>query len=340
MRKLIVTEPRHLSICQEEPPVPGPGEVGIRVAYCGICGSDIHAFQGKHPFISLPFNPGHEFSGTVFAVGKEVSGFTAGDRVVCEPNLVCGKCPNCRTGRYNICDNLKVMGCQSHGAMADCFLAPQEKTLHLPQALSLRDAVLVEPLSVGVHAVRVGGALFNRNVAIFGAGTIGLMVLVNVMRAGAKDVAVVDLSEHRLHLARKLGASCTFNAGQADLLDRLQRSKPDEGYEVIFECVGVEKSVNDAVELVRKGGRIVVCGVFADDIRFKVKYIQDREIEMVGSLMYTRRDVQNAIDLLASGRLNTSLIISREYPLDRAEEAFAEAVRGNETIKVILNVSP
>jgi len=339
MKKLSVTAPNTLHLHQADTPVPGPGQVRIRVAYCGICGSDLHAYRGKHPFISLPFDPGHEFSGTVDALGEGVTEFRVGDRVVCEPNLVCGECHNCATGRYNICESLKVMGCQSDGAMGEYFLAPVEKTMPLPRSLSLRDAALIEPLAVGVHAVSRAEVAFNRNVVILGAGTIGLMVLVSAVKAGAREVTVLDLSESRLGVARKLGATRVLNAGRADLLDELARVKPYEGYDVVFECVGVEQTANRAVEIVRKGGRVVVCGVFGEQIRFNMAFIQDREIEMIGSLMYTRRDVQGAIGLLTGGAFDTSLVISREYGLEQGEEAFHEALRGGEVIKVLLNVS-
>ncbi|MBN1836770.1 MAG: alcohol dehydrogenase catalytic domain-containing protein [Spirochaetales bacterium] len=339
MKKLSVTAPNRVVLREIESPTPGPGQVRIRVAYCGICGSDLHAYRGRHPFISLPFDPGHEFSGTVDALGEGVTELRVGDRVVCEPNLVCGECYNCSIGRYNICESLKVMGCQSDGAMGEYFLAPVEKTILLPESLSLRDAALIEPLSVGVHAVGRAEVPFNRNMVILGAGTIGLMVLVSAVKAGAREVTVLDLSDSRLAVARKLGATRVLNAGRADLLDELERVRTHEGYDVVFECVGVEQTANRAVEIVRKGGRVVVCGVFGEQIRFNMGLVQDREIEMIGSLMYTRRDVHGAIHLLNGGALDTALVISKEYQLDQAEEAFRQALHGEEVIKVLFNVA-
>lgn len=339
MRRLKISEPDKTVLEEAEAPVPGRGEVLIRVAYCGICGSDIHAFKGKHPFIPLPATPGHEFSGTIEKIGDGVSAFSVGDRVVCEPNLVCGACYNCTTGRYNICESLRVMGCQGEGAMADYIAVPVGKAIHIPDRLSLRDAVLVEPLAVGVHAVRKGGDLFGRNVVIIGAGTIGLMVLVCAAKSGAGRVVVTDLARERLRLAARLGASGTVEAGTG-MVDRLLDGKPYEGYEVVFECVGVEKSIRDAMVIVRKGGRIVVCGVFGSETRVRMADVQDRELELVGTLMYTRRDVTDAVGMLAGGLCPPDLFITGEYTLEEAQRAFAAAMDTRENVKVIFRVSP
>lgn len=340
MRRLKISEPHKVALEETETPVPGKDDVLIRVAYCGICGSDIHAFQGKHPFIPLPATPGHEFSGIIEKVGGNVTVFQEGDRVVGEPNLVCGKCYNCTTGRYNICEHLRVMGCQGEGAMADYIAAPASKIVRIPERLSLRDAVLVEPLAVGVHAVRKGGDLFGKNVVIIGAGTIGLVVLVSAVGSGAKRSIVADLSKSRLRMAAQLGATETIDAGGSDIVERLLREKPYEGYEVVFECVGIEKSMRDAMAIVRKGGRIVVGGVFGSEVRVPMADVQDRELELIGTLMYTRRDVTDAVDMLAGGCCPADLFITEEYPLQDAGRAFAAAMDTKKNLKVVFQVAP
>jgi len=339
MKRLVISSPNKVSAEKKSVPEPGAGEVLIRVAYCGICGSDIHAFQGKHPFIPLPATPGHEFSGTIVDTGSGVSGFEKGDRVICEPNLICGECYNCKTGRYNICENLRVMGCQGEGAMADYFAAPADKTIAIPDRLSLRDAVLVEPLAVGVHAARKGGDLFGKNVVIIGAGTIGLMTLASVAKSGAKRIIVTDLSDNRLKTAKKLGATRIINAAGTDIVDKLLSSKPYEGYDVVFECVGIEKSIRDAIVIVRKGGRVVVCGVFGSETTVRMADVQDRELELIGSIMYIRRDITDAVDLLADGYCPADLFLSKEFPLDEAERAFSAALDTNNNVKVVFKIA-
>lgn len=340
MKRVIIDHPNSIVVEEIDRPAPGQGEVCIEIAYSGICGSDTHAYKGEHPFIPLPATPGHEFSGKVHSAGEDAEGFRKGDRVVCEPNLVCGKCYNCRIGRYNICENLRVMGCQGEGAMAQYFIAPAGKTLHIPDNLLLRDAVLVEPLAVGVHAVRKAGDLFNKNVVIIGAGTIGLMVLTCVKMAGARNITVSDLTEQRLVLAEKMGASRTIQIGAADLVKTVQAEQPFEGIDVVFECVGVKKSIRDAMAVVRKGGRIIVCGVFGSEVKVKMVDVQDRELELIGTIMYTRRDITDAIHMAAGGALNPDLFITKEFSLDDALQAFEAALDAKNNVKVIFAVNP
>ncbi len=338
MKRVVIKEPKVVVVEEVPDPKPGPGDVLIDVAYCGICGSDMHAYLGEHPFIPLPATPGHEFSGTVFSVGEGVHDLKPGDRVVCEPNLVCGTCYNCRTGRYNICEDLRVMGCQGDGAMAERFIAPAAKTIPIPDGLSLRDAVLVEPLAVGVHALRRAGDLFGRNVVILGAGTIGLMVLACVRRAGAGNIVVTDLSDRRLDLAQKMGASQTLDAGREDVVDQINTLHLSDGIDLVFECVGVERSIRDAMAIVRKGGRIVVCGVFGSDTTVRMVDVQDRELELIGTIMYIRRDVTDAVRMLAEGAIDTGIFLGEEYSLERAQEAFDASFDVGRNVKVIFHI--
>jgi L-iditol 2-dehydrogenase len=340
MKRVVIDHPNSIVVEEIDMPMPGQGEVCIEVAYCGICGTDIHAYKGGHPFIPLPATPGHEFSGKVHTIGEGAEGFMKGDRVVCEPNLVCGKCYNCKIGRYNICENLRVMGCQGDGAMAQYFIAPADKTMHIPDNLPLRDAVLVEPLAVGVHAVRKAGDLFNKNVVIIGAGTIGLMVLTCVKMAGARNITVSDLTERRLVLAEKMGATRTVQTGTVDLVKTVQDEKPYEGIDVVFECAGVEKSIREAMAVVRKGGRIIVCGIFGSEVKVKMVDVQDRELELIGTIMYTRRDITDAIHLAAGVLLNPDLFITKEFSLDHALQAFEAVLDPENNLKVIFAVNP
>ena len=340
MRRVLIKSANTVIVEEIGDLLPGPGEVCVKVAYCGICGSDVHAFKGKHPFISLPATPGHEFSGEISSVGTGVTSLKLGDRIVCEPNLVCGTCFNCRTGRYNICDNLRVVGCQGEGAMADYILLPEGKAVHIPDKLSLRNAVFVEPLAVGVHAVRRAGDLFGKNVVVFGAGTIGLTVVLCAKLAGAKRITVVDLVAKRLALSKKLGATDTVNAAGENAAERILSKKTFEGVDIGFECVGVEKSIRDAMTVVRKGGKVIVTGVFGSETNVKMADLQDREMELIGTIMYVRRDIIDAIDLLADGICDADDFITKEFPLSGAMKAFTEAENIENNIKVIFQINP
>jgi len=338
MRRVKLIEPKK-AIVEEVPyPVPGPREIVMKIAYCGICGSDLHASIGNHPFVPLPATPGHEFSGWVEEIGEKVTEFKKGDRVTSEPNLVCGKCYNCLIGRYNICENLKVMGCQGDGAMADYFLLPVEKTVALPDRLSLKHAVLVEPLAVGIHATHRVGDLYMKNVVIIGAGMIGLGVLTNVVKSGAKNIWVTDLSEDRLELAKKMGATRVINAKE-NVIKIIREEAGFEGVDVAFECVGIETSLRTCMDIVRKGAKVIVMGVFGHESKIISANVQDWEMELIGSLMYVMRDIKEAISLLASNTIPADEIIGKIFPLEDANNAFEYARSHKESIKTILEVN-
>ena len=338
MRRVSLTEPRKVIIEKVPYPIPGPNEVVMKIAYCGICGSDLHASLGKHPFVPLPATPGHEFSGWIEDAGEKVTDFNKGDRVTAEPNLVCGKCYNCLTGRYNICENLRVIGCQGDGAMADYILLPVEKIVALPNELSLKHAVLIEPLAVGTHATHRAGDLFMKNVVIVGAGMIGLAVLTSVVRSGAKNIWVTDFAEERLELAEEIGATKVINARE-DVRRIIREESGLEGIDVAFECVGVEASLRTCMDIVRKGAKVIVLGVFGNESKIKSANVQDWEMELIGTLMYVMRDIKEAISLLVDNEIPAEKIIGKIFPLDDANEAFKYARSHKECIKTVIEIN-
>ncbi|MHA1670509.1 MAG: zinc-dependent alcohol dehydrogenase [Promethearchaeota archaeon] len=339
MRRVLIPEINKAILENVDEPKPGYGEIALKVAYCGICGSDLHAFKGKHPFMPLPATPGHEFSGKIALIGEGVSGFNLGDRVTVEPSLVCNECYNCKIGRYNICSELRVIGCQGDGAMADFIIIPANKVVLIPDNLSLKHATLVEPIAVGVHAIKRGRNLFNKNVVIIGAGMIGLAVLVSVVKAGARCIIITDLSDERLELAKKLGATHTINALKINPVEKILLEQPPEGIDVVFECVGIEKSIRDAMDLIRKGGRVVVVGVFGDEVKINMANVQDREQEIIGSLMYTRRDFEEAVQMISNISFSPEIFITKTFPLEKPEEAFKAALETKKNLKVTFEIS-
>jgi len=339
MKRLVIPEPNKAKIEEVEIPEPDSDEVLLRIAYCGICGSDLHAYQDKHPFISLPATPGHEFSAIIEKLGNHVSNLQKGEKVTVEPSLTCGECYNCRIGRYNICENLRVMGCQGDGAMAEYLVVPSEKVIPIPERLSLLDASLSEPVAVGVHAAKRAGNLFNKNVVIIGAGMIGLSVLASVVKAGAENITIIDLSDWRLEKASQLGATKTINATNINSVKEINNDKSYEGIDVVFECVGIENSIRDAIEIVRKGGKIIVIGVFGEEAEVQMAYVQDRELELIGSLMYIRRDFTDAVKMLANKEIPSDLFISKKFPLEDAEKAFKEAFKKKENLKIVFEIN-
>jgi 2-desacetyl-2-hydroxyethyl bacteriochlorophyllide A dehydrogenase len=318
---------------------PGVDEVRVRTTVVGICGSDLHAACGRHPFIDLPYRPGHEAVGVVDSVGAGVDESWLGTRVAIEPNLACGLCTQCREGRYNICRELRVFGCQTPGALADTFTIAVDRLVSLAPDLDDRHAILIEPLATPVHTVRraseVVGDLRDRPVVVIGAGPIGLFVLLAARHAGAR-VVVADLLESKRARAERLGAVGTFDPTADDAVESALRQLGGPAA-VVIDCVSRESSVAQAVELVDKGGAIMIVGVSEGATPVPLGLIQDRELALIGNLMYVREDFTAAIDLLASGAVPVDEIISAEFDFEHSAEAFTASADG-ENVKVLVTV--
>lgn len=320
---------------QVEVPEPGSGQVLLKVERAGICGSDMHTYHGKHPFVFPPIVLGHEFSGVVVKLGDGVQGWQGGQRVAVEPGIVCGKCYNCRQGRYNICDELNVIGCLSDGAYAEYIAVSERNLIALDDALSFEDGAMLEPLSVGVHALDQGQIRAGMKALVIGAGTIGLL-LAQAAEAEGASVAIADRIDYRLKLAGEFGISLPIDSGKDDLAAKLKEFAP-EGVDVIFECVGSPATIRQAIEIARKGTRIVVLGVVDSEVTLPVSLIQDRELELVGDLMFTRKDFVKSQELIKSGKVNVKRLQTKTFPLREVAEAF-EYILGNKdsALKVFL----
>lgn len=337
MRQLVISSPGVVELREAETPEPGPGEVRVLTRAVGICGSDLHALAGAHPFIVLPCVPGHEVVGVIGKTGDGVTGLEAGMRVILEPNLVCGRCPYCRAGRYNICQQLKVVGCQTAGAMADAFTAPASRFHPVPDSLTDAQAALVEPLSTAVHAVRMAGDLAGADVAVLGAGTIGLLTLVAAIRAGARAVAVSEPRDSKRQRALRLGATFCADPLIADPVPPIREALGGHA-DVTFDCVSSQASTGQAIRLAENGGTVMVVGVAAKDVTVPLPIIQDREIRLAGSAMYVREDVLRAIELMADGVVPAGELVTATVPLADGAQAFKRAASGDE-VKVHLVTS-
>ena len=339
VRRILVEGIDDVSVERVAAPIPAAGEVRVRSTVVGICGSDIHAAHGRHPFIDLPFRPGHEVVGVVDAVGENADSALVGVRVVVEPNLACGHCSQCVSGRYNICAELAVFGCQTPGGLTDAFTIAQDRVIPLADTMDDRHAALIEPLATPVHAVRraayLVGGLDGKRVAVLGAGPIGLFVLLAARRAGA-TVVVADPLESKRARAERLGAVRGVDPTLDDAVGAARDSLGGAA-DVVIDCVARESSVAQAVEIVAKGGAVMIVGVASGATAVPLDLIQDREIIVAGCLMYVRQDVQHAIDMLADGSIPVDEFISAEFPLDRAAEAFT-ASTDPEHVKVLITV--
>jgi 2-desacetyl-2-hydroxyethyl bacteriochlorophyllide A dehydrogenase len=336
MRRVVVSA-GSIDVVTAPTPRPGPHEALVRTTLAGICGSDTHAAQGRHPFISLPYHPGHEVVGLVAETGADVTSVRPGQRVTVEPTLPCWQCKMCRTDRSNLCERLQFFGCGwQQGGMANYFTVPANRLHAIPDELDDVTAALIEPLSTPVHAVRTAGDVAGKAIAVIGAGTIGLL-LVAVLRArDARRIVVTDMLPSKRNRALTLGADAVVDAASADIEQQI-RTALAESADIVFDCVAVEPTVRTSVRLASKGGTVVIVGVPSRDVTVPLPIIQDHQIRIQGSATYLAQDYDESINLLRDGKIRTADIVTATRPLDAVAEAFHLSSSGEE-VKVLLTI--
>ena len=339
MLQSVMTQPGQIEIRETDRPTYQADEVLVHIQRIGVCGSDIHVFHGKHPYTSYPVVQGHEVSGTVAELGSEVKDLAIGDKVVFMPQVTCGTCYPCQTGNYHICDNLKVLGFQTNGAGQEFFAVPASKVLKPPQSVSLDQAAMVEPVAVAVHALGRYGAMANAHVLVLGAGTIGSLVGQCARAMGAAKVMITDVSEYKLEKALACGFERVVNTAKEDLGQAIDEYFGVRKADVILECVGVQPTITQAVNLARKGSTIVVVGVFGQKPVVDLGLVQDRELSLVGTLMYQYRDYEKAIQLVASGKLCLDKMITHRFQFRDYLKAYETIeASGGEYLKVMIDL--
>lgn len=337
MLQATMVEPGRIVFQDVPKPEPGKGQVVIEVKACGVCGSDVHVWRGEHPFTSYPIIQGHEFSGVVESVGEEVEGITPGMKVTVEPSIVCGRCYPCRHGRYNICYNLKVMGFQTDGCHREFFAVPADRVVPVPEDMSFEAAAMVEPSAVALHAVGRADMHEGAKVVVLGAGPIGILTMQAAKALGASEVMITDIVDFKLEVARRLGADHVVNVRREDVVGAIEEAFGEDRADLMFECVGAEETLETAVQGARKGSRIVVVGVIGGRPGVSIGLLQDRELEMVGSLMYMRHDFLKAVELISSGKLTPTELITSRYKFQDLPDAYREAdERGERNLKVMV----
>jgi len=338
MRQAVMTSPgviEHLNVAE---PAPGPGEVLLRIHRIGVCGSDVHVNHGKHPFTPYPVIQGHEFCAVIESVGEGVHGVTVGSKATALPQVVCGECQRCRDGNYHICDRLKVRGFQAPGVAQDLFVTEADKIVMLPEEFSFEQGAFVEPVAVAIRATGRAGDLEGKTVAVLGAGPIGNLTA-QMCRARGARVLITDMSDFRLDIAAQCGIQAISNAKSESLKAASEREFGDRGIDVVFDCAGVQETISAAVDAVNKGGTIVVVAVYGEMPRVDLAIVGDRELSIVGTLMYQMSDYQEAVRRIASGDINTVPLETRHFPF--AEFAAAYEFIDNEgprSMKVFIDL--
>jgi L-iditol 2-dehydrogenase len=322
VKQAVMTAPGKIELRDVPVPEPGPGEVLVRMKRIGVCGSDIHVWHGKHALTPYPVVQGHEVSGVIEKVGGSVRGFSAGDPVTIQPQVTCGTCYPCRHGAYHICDSLKVMGFQTTGAASEFFAVEASKVLKLPPRMDLEHGAMIEPAAVAVHALGRGGDVKGRGVLVLGAGPIGNLVAQVARGLGAAKVMITDVSEFRLGKARECGVDLCVNVGTADLGAAVKEQLGDAKAYLILECVGSPTTISQAVAVARKGTDIIVVGVFGDKPVVDMGTVQDRELRLIGTLMYRETDWKKAIQLVESGTVRLAPLITDHYEFADYRKAY------------------
>ncbi len=334
-----MTEPGRIKIGEAVAPTPGPGEILLRIKKIGVCGTDLHVWHGQHPFTPYPVVQGHEFSAVVEAVGTGVSVVKPGMKATAAPQEVCGVCNQCKRGDYHICDELKVRGFQAPGCAQDLFITTEERIVALPDSLTFEQGALVEPAAVAAHATNRVPSLEGKIVAVLGAGTIGNLVAQAARCRGAKKVLITDLSDFRLQKALEVGIDACCNVATENFADKVKEVFGDEGFDVAFEAVGAEAALDDAVQHIRKGGDIVVLGVFGGRPRIDMSVVGDRELCLIGTLMYQQNDYHQAVKWISDGVVMTEPLVTKHFPFEEYEAAYHYIEEhGDRTLKVVIDL--
>jgi 2-desacetyl-2-hydroxyethyl bacteriochlorophyllide A dehydrogenase len=341
MRRVVVY-PGRIAVEAADVPAPGPNEALVRTLAAGVCGSDLHAAHGRHPFVPLPYRPGHEVVGVIEAGPIEAGGaaagaWTPGQRVIVEPDLPCWTCKMCTTGRENLCENLQFFGCgYAQGGMADYFTLPANRLHSVPDALDDNTAALIEPLSTPVHAVRLAGDVAGRSVAILGAGTIGMFTLAVLRAHGAGRIVSTDPNLAKRQRAEALGADVTIDARAPDVTGQVREALGGSA-DIVFDCVAIQSSVDQAIAIADKGGTVMVVGVPAREVTVPLPIVQDHQIRIQGSATYLPEDYAESADLLGRGTIRTADFVTATRPLAQVAEAFELASSGQH-VKVLVTV--
>ncbi len=357
MKSLLLSAYNQLEIGDLPVPVAGPSEVLVRVEACGICGSDVHGYDGSSGRRIPPIVMGHEAAGTVAAIGPGVHGYAAGDRVTFDSTVYCGKCPNCARGDINLCDNRQVIGVscgdyRRNGAFAEFVVVPERILYHLPGNLSFAEAAMLEAVSVALHAVRISqvaggetgaagqpvfGSQGRETALVIGAGMIGLLTLQAARALGCSRVFIADIDASRLSLARQVGADETLHCSGAALTAEVMKLTGGVGVDLAYEAVGRNETVSSAIDCTCKGGTVTLIGNIAPEVTLPLQKVVTRQIRLQGSCA-SAGEYPQAIELIANGKIQVRPLITAVAPLEEGPRWFERLHAGEPNLmKVILS---
>ena len=339
MQRALLSAIKQIEIEEVPSQAPAAGEARVAIAACGICGSDLHMYDGSHPVLRPPLVMGHEFVGRVAEVGAGVTDLKPGDRVIGMAGRGCGECEACKEGHYNWCEQLKVIGGHIPGALAEELTLPAEQFLVIPEWIPDDQATLIEVGAVGMHTInRHPGSVEGKSCLVLGAGPVGLVLVACLKAIGSGPVVVSDISAARRELAHAAGADLVFDPREEGSEDNVKAQFP-RGLDAAFDCAGREASLLTALRLTRRGAAIVLTAIFQPMVTIPMAQVQRAERQLIGVQMYQREDFEKTIQLLEEKKLDLSGIVTHELPLSQTAEAFhllesADAAAGKVLIRV------
>jgi L-iditol 2-dehydrogenase len=342
MKALLLSEYNQLDIADLPAPVPGVDEILVRVAACGICGSDVHGYDGTSGRRIPPIVMGHEAAGVVAAAGSGVTKFKPGDRVTFDSTVYCGQCEFCLQGDINLCNNRQVIGVscgdfRRAGAFAEYVVVPQRITYHLPEELEFQEAAMLEAVSVALHAVRVSEMKGGETALVIGAGMIGLLTLQAAKAAGASQVLIADIDRSRLERAEQLGADATLLLSGTELVEEILRRTGGRGVDLVLEAVGRDETIVASIASVRKGGTVTLIGNISPQVKIPLQVVVSRQIRLQGSCA-SSGEYPEAMELLANGKIKVKSLITAVAPLSDGPRWFARLhAREPNLMKVVLD---
>lgn len=341
MKALLLTEVKKLEVVELPEPSCGPDDVLVRVRACGICGSDIHGFDGSSGRRIPPLVMGHEAAGVITTVGQNVKGFAVGDRVTFDSTVSCGKCHFCRSGSMNLCENRQVLGVSCNefrrqGAFAELVTVPVNILYKIPESLPFEHAAMIEAVSIAVHATNRTPKTLGGSVVVVGSGMIGLLCIQTLKLAGFSKIIAVDLEDEKLALARTLGATHTINAKSQDPIALVLEWTGGRGADAAMEVVGANKPVSTCFHVVRRGGAITLVGNLTPTVELPLQIVVTRELSIYGSCA-SNGEIPQCIELLASGAIQVAPLITATTGLDEAPNWFDRLYAGEKgAMKVIV----
>lgn len=324
MKALVLEAYNHFVYRDVETPVPGPGEVRVKVMACSVCGSDVKGMDGSTGRRQPPIIMGHEASGVIESVGQNVTGFQPGDRVTFDSTIYCNACEMCRKGMVNLCDHREVIGVscddyRHHGAMAEFVVVPEYVLYRLPDTVTFRQASMVEPMSVAYHGVTRCEVPVGGTAMVVGVGTIGLFAVQILKSLGVSKVIAVDISDRRLDMARKNGADAGIDSRDAQAEAQILALTDGKGVDAAYDATGIESTVLMCIRMTRVNGSVVLIGNIAQDMHFPLQYVVTHQLSLFGSCA-SAGEYDRCLELIAAGKVNVDAMISGSFPLSEGDK--------------------